>query len=193
MTSISGVVQERLLFFYKFLRSPGQIGSVTPSSKYLARAMIDSVPWEEVKYVAELGSGTGAITKYIRSAVNSNTRVMLFEKDRTLYRSLKYQYSEFPCYRNACRLQSILGQEKIEQLDCVISGLPFYNFPQEMRYQLLDQVISSLRDGGLFLAFQYSHQMKKQLSERFDIEAIKFVALNVPPAFVYVCRKRGVS
>lgn len=191
--SISGQVQEKITFFYKFMQSPGQIGSVTPSSKYLARAMVDSVPWDEVNHVAELGAGTGAITKYIRSAANSNTRIMLFEKDPTLYRSLKYQYSEFPCYKDAYRLQFSMGVEKMERLDCVISGLPFFNFPQEMRDKLMDQIVGSLRNGGLFIAFQYSHQMKKQLSERFDIETIKFVALNFPPAFVYVCRKRGVS
>ncbi|MGG3306588.1 class I SAM-dependent methyltransferase [Paenibacillus sp. 2KB_20] len=191
--SISELVQEKALFFYKFLRSPGQIGSVTPSSKFLARTMINSVPWDEVNNVAELGAGTGAITKYIQTVANSNTRVLLFEKDPTLYRELKFQYTEYLCYRDACRLQNVMSQEKMEQLDCVISGLPFFNFPQDMRNKLLDQVIGSLRNGGLFIAFQYSYQMKKQLSERLQIEEIKFVPLNVPPAFVYVCRKRGVS
>ncbi|AZS15844.1 phospholipid methyltransferase [Paenibacillus lutimineralis] len=191
ISSVGELIQEKALFFYKFLRSPGQIGSVTPSSKFLARAMVEPVSWDEVNSVAELGAGTGAITKYIRTVVKADTRVLLFEKDPVLYRELRFQYAQYGCYRDACRLQYVMNQEKIEQLDCVISGLPFFNFPQTTRDHLLDEIIASLKDGGLFIAFQYSRQMKKQLAGRFDIEEIKFVPLNVPPAFVYVCRKRG--
>jgi phospholipid N-methyltransferase len=32
--------------------------------------------------------------------------------------------------------------------------------------------------------------MRRQLERQFDIEHIHFVPFNVPPAFVYVCRKR---
>jgi phospholipid N-methyltransferase len=154
--------------------------------------MVGSVPWDVVNCVAELGAGTGAITRYIQAAANGGTRVLLFEKEPVLYRELRYQYAEYGCYRDACRLQYVMGQEKLEQLDCVISGLLFFNFPQTMRDNLLNEIFASLKDGGMFIAFQYSRQMKKQLALRFDIEEIKFVPLNVPPAFVYVCRKRGI-
>ena len=80
--------------------------------------------------------------------------------------------------------------ENIDRLDCILSGLPFFNFPQEVRDQLVDQVYRALRPGGVFIAFQYSRQMKRQLGELFEIEQIAFVPLNLPPAFVYVCRKR---
>jgi len=190
-SSVGELIQEKVLFFSKFLRSPGQIGSITPSSKFLARTMVSSVPWDEVKCVAELGAGTGAITRYIQAAAIGGTRVLLFEKEPVLYRELRFEYAEYGCYRDACRLQYVMGQEKLDHLDCVISGLPFFNFPQTMRDHLLDEIIASLKEGGLFVAFQYSRQMKKQLSGRFDIEEMKFVPLNVPPAFVYVCRKRG--
>ena len=80
--------------------------------------------------------------------------------------------------------------EKIEQIDCILSGLPFFNFSQLIRDKLIEQIIMSLKPGGLFIAFQYSQQMKKQLSQHFDIEEILFVPMNVPPAFVYICRKK---
>jgi phospholipid N-methyltransferase len=80
--------------------------------------------------------------------------------------------------------------EAIEQLDCIINGLPFSNFPQAMRDKLIGQIVISLKNDGLFIAFQYSLQMKKQLSKHFEIEKITFVPMNVPPAFVYVCRKK---
>jgi phospholipid N-methyltransferase len=60
-----------------------------------------------------------------------------------------------------------------------------------VRDQLLDQIALSLRPGGWLIAFQYSQQMRKHLERRFELEHVHFVPLNVPPAFVYVCRKPG--
>lgn len=37
------------------------------------------------------------------------------------------------------------------------------------------QIIHALKPGGLFIAFQYSQQMKNQLLQNFEIEHIHFV------------------
>jgi phospholipid N-methyltransferase len=182
-------VQEKILFLYKFLRAPKQIGSVTPSSKVLSRKMVDSINWDQVKNVAELGAGTGSITKYIRSAKQSQTKVILFEKDPYLRGELKKNYTDFPCYTDACQLQNALMIEEMEQLDCILSGLPFFNFPQPIQNRIMHQIFDSLKPGGLFIAFQYSQQMKYQFNQLFETD-VKFVLLNVPPAFVYICRKK---
>ncbi|MBW7454364.1 class I SAM-dependent methyltransferase [Paenibacillus sepulcri] len=184
-------IQDNFLFLSRFLSSPGIIGSVTPSSKFLAKQMINAVPWNQVYHVAELGAGTGAITKYIQEARRKDTKVLLFEQDTRLRHKLQNQYPAFSCYEDCRELEAALRSENIKQLDCILSGLPFFNFPQEVRDRLVGQIVASLRPGGLFIAFQYSQQMKKQLSEHFEIEQIKFVPLNIPPAFVYICRKKG--
>lgn len=184
-------MQEKLLFLYKFSQKPGQIGSVTPSSVFLAQKMLEYVPWHEVRQLAELGAGTGAITKYLVSRVPADVKVLLFEKDPYLLSNLKHQFPSCSCYADACSLQSALQKEGLEQLDCILSGLPFFNFTQKLRDQLLEQITSSLRPGGRFIAFQYSQQMRQQLSEQLEIEQVHFVPWNIPPAFIYVCRKKG--
>ncbi|WP_282936501.1 phospholipid methyltransferase [Paenibacillus sp. RC67] len=183
-------VQEKLLFLYKFSQKPGEIGSVTPSSAFLAKKMLQYVPWDEVKQIAELGAGTGAITKHLVSNAPANVKVLLFEKDLYLRSSLTRRFPDCSCYADACKLQLALHNEGVESLDCILSGLPFFNFSQPIRDQLLDQITVSLRPGGRFIAFQYSQQMRQQLSEKLDIEHVHFVPLNLPPAFVYVCRKK---
>ncbi|NOU98532.1 phospholipid methyltransferase [Paenibacillus sp. LMG 31457] len=182
-------IEEKLLFLYKFARAPKQTGSVTPSSVFLAEKMIGAVPWHEVEYAAELGAGTGAITRFMKKRIDSSTKVVLFEKDRFLREQLASKFQDYTCYEDACNLQSILQKEGIAQLDCILSGLPFFNFPQSLRKQLMNQIAGSLKPGGLFIAFQYSQQMRKQFSSQFEIEHIHFVPFNFPPAFVYVCRK----
>jgi len=182
-------IHEKLLFLYKFSRTPKQIGSITPSSMFLAKKMIEQVNWNQVEYIAELGAGTGAITKYIDAANVEHKKVLLFEKDALLRDQLSIRYPAYSCYADACKITEALRNERIENLDCILSGLPFFNFPQQLRNELMEQIISSLKPGGLFIAFQYSKQMKKQLSDLFEIERVHYVPWNIPPAFVYVCRK----
>lgn len=184
---------EKIFFLLKFFYKPGQIGSVTPSSNYLARKMVGSVPWHAVNHLAELGAGTGAITKHIKKAARNETKILLFEKDPYMFKALKEAYPDFIILQNTMGLHEALTREGIDHLDCIISGLPFFNFPHAYRTALLEQIVASLRDDGLFIAFQYSLQMKKQLSFYFDIDEIKFVPINIPPAFVYVCRKKHRS
>lgn len=191
--SFNELLQEKLWFLSTFLRAPGQIGSVTPSSKYLAKKMIQKVPWDQVRSVAELGAGTGAITKYIHAVASKDTKVLLFEKDKDMRKELSHRYKQYPCYVDATQLQFAIQYEQIEQLDCVISGLPFFNFPQDLRELILEQIIGSLKDDGLFIAFQYSKQMEKQFSKYLDIISLKFVPMNLPPAFVYICTKKDVT
>ncbi|MEC0229954.1 class I SAM-dependent methyltransferase [Paenibacillus alba] len=186
---LSGL-KDQLLFLYKFMRAPKQIGSVTPSSVFLAKKMLESVPWGQVKNVAELGAGTGAITKQMNNVLQEETQVMLFEKDSFLRGQLITRFPDYTCHEDACMLQSSVQSEGINELDCILSGLPFFNFPEPLREKLIQQIQVSLKPGGLFIAFQYSQQMRKRLNQQFDIERIHFVPLNVPPAFVYVCRKR---
>jgi phospholipid N-methyltransferase len=184
------LIKEKYLFLKKFLLSPGQLGCVTPRSMFLAQKMIDSVAWDEVRNIAELGSGTGAITKFIQESKHEDAQVLLFEKDPHLRQELAYQFPEFGVYSDASQLYTSMSQKGIEHLDCVVSGLPFFNFPQSIRNQLLEQITLSLKPNGCFIAFQYSLQMNKQFSQHFIYDKIKFVPLNFPPAFVYVCRKR---
>lgn len=180
---------EPILFLNSFLQNPKYVGSIMPSSRFLANQMVNQASWPEAQAVAELGSGTGAITRYIRQHAQDSTTVLLFEMNDTMRNNLHATYPDFACYPDASRLVESMKQEDVQQLDYIFSGLPFFNFEPEVRHKLVDQIHKALKPGGLFIAFQYSLQMKKTLSAHFIIEKIKLVPMNLPPAFVYVCRK----
>lgn len=192
MTRLMDWLHEQAVFLSRFLISPGQIGSVAPSSRELAETMVKPVAWEHIRTIAELGAGTGAITRHIQSAAGVDTRVLLFEKDPYLRRKLKERYPHYSCYTDGSHLRLFLKQEGLESLDCIISGLPFFNFSQYVRDRIITEIVAALNKDGLFIAFQYSQQMKKQLMEHFDIINIHFVPKNFPPAFAYVCRKKQI-
>ncbi|TVX98814.1 methyltransferase domain-containing protein [Cohnella terricola] len=182
---------EARMFLRKFVRRPKQIGSAVPSSRFLAESMSAPIPWHSVRAIAELGAGTGAVTREITRRALPGTKIYLFEKDSKMRKQLMLNHPGCKVAANAANMAAILEQHGEPGLDCIVSCLPFYNFPQTVRDAIMDQVRMSLKPGGLFIAFQYSLQMKKRLSCMFKIERIKFVPLNFPPAFVYVCRKEA--
>ncbi|KOY16145.1 class I SAM-dependent methyltransferase [Paenibacillus xylanivorans] len=181
---------DSLLFLRSFVKSPKNVGSIIPSSRFLANAMVKQAIWQGNMAVAELGAGTGAITRYIQKNGHENTKVLLFEMDQRMRSNLRIKYPNFTSHPNAAALLNTMKNEGIDALDYIFSGLPFFNFERTLRDTLIEQIHQALKPGGQFIAFQYSLQMKKQLSEKFIIEKIVFVPLNIPFAYVYVCRKK---
>lgn len=176
-------------FFYKFLQSPKDVGSVIPSSSFLTERMLRPIDWAGTRAIAELGAGTGVFTKAIHAQVRPGTKVAVFEKDEQMRGRLAEEYPEFSCFDNAGSLTGALRSMGLERVDCIVSGLPFANFAPEQREKILGEVQAALRPGGLFIAFQYSLQMKPLLQKRFDHVSISFVPWNIPPAFVYLCKQ----
>ncbi|PLT44995.1 methyltransferase domain-containing protein [Paenibacillus sp. FSL W8-1187] len=188
MSELSGY-QQTLHFMQQFFESPKQVGSLVPSSRFLARKMAEAVPWEEIAAIAELGAGTGAITREISQRSKPSAQVLLFEKEKGMRERLARRFPDYRVFEDAGRLDFAMAQAGIASLDAILSGLPFFNFPRQMRKALLDQCFQALRPGGWLIAFQYSLQMRKPLGSLFAMDRIEFELRNFPPAFVYVCRK----
>lgn len=179
----------KLNFLIKFIESPFQVGSVTPSSKFLAAKMLEPLDWKSIRAIAELGAGTGAFTKYIHALKHPDCNVAVFEKDNEMRDQLKNCYPEMYYFDDAITLKEKLQSIEMGSLDAIVSGLPFALFKTSVRERIIDVVIDSLKPNGIFVAFQYSQQMKTLLENNFSRVEISFVPLNFPPAFVYVCHK----
>ncbi|MEW9672448.1 class I SAM-dependent methyltransferase [Ammoniphilus sp. 3BR4] len=185
-----GLTNDRLTFLFKFIQSPTHIGSITPSSSFLAKKMFEQISWDTMDAIVELGAGTGVFTRYIHQQKKESTKAIIIEKDAQMRKELQ---ASFPsCYfsSDAEKLDSLLQKLNIPQVDCIISGLPFANFSPELRIEIMNAVMDCLKPGGLFIAFQYSLQMKTMLKQYFKKMDIAFELFNFPPAFIYTCEKQ---
>lgn len=177
------------LFLKRFVNRPLTVGSVMPSSRFLVRSMVAGIDWNSVDSVAELGAGTGVITDAIHMNRRQNSRFLCFERDDELRSGLQNRYPSVTFCDDAFRLNSVLRNQSLPGLDCVVSGLPLFNFPDQQRRSLLTDIHSLLNPGGVFVAFQYTRQIKPFLVSIYDDMETCFVWANLPPAFVYVCKK----
>ena len=55
------------------------IASIAPSSRHLARAMLEGLPIDHARTVVELGAGTGAITRVLLEKLPSHATLLAFE------------------------------------------------------------------------------------------------------------------
>ncbi|ACV63583.1 Methyltransferase type 12 [Desulfofarcimen acetoxidans DSM 771] len=180
---------DRLDFLKRFLLNPCTIGSITPSSFYLTEKMVKS--WEVClcRNIMELGAGTGVFTENILKLKSSSCNLYLFEKDERMNAELKSKFPGIKLFSDALKIPELRSTGEIEQVDLVISGLPFTAMPGEIRNKILEGAFDILKPGGKFIAFQYSLHMLKHLEKMYNRVDVEFVLLNIPPAFIYRCVK----
>jgi phosphatidylethanolamine/phosphatidyl-N-methylethanolamine N-methyltransferase len=182
-----------------FVRRPGRTGAIVPSSRELARLMTREMGLDTADTVVELGAGTGVFTRIIGERLRRGAVALAFEIDPILASQLE---GTVPGVRivndSAERISEHLRAAGRESADAILSGLPWAVFSHELQQTLLAAVLRSLRPGGRFATFAYvpaawfppGRRFRKMLESGFaSVETSPIVWRNIPPAFVYRCRK----
>jgi phospholipid N-methyltransferase len=191
--------REHALIRGHFLRHPGTVGTIAPSSARLAREMVGSLEPGRPQVVVELGPGTGAFTEAILERLGPADRLLAVELEPEFVRQLR---SRFPLLDCACAsatdLVELARERGIASIDHIVSGLPFASLPGATSRAVLDAIQHVLRPGGTFTTFQYVHAfgLPRAVSFRRDVDARMgaaasrtIVLWNFPPAFVLRWRR----
>jgi phospholipid N-methyltransferase len=179
-----------LLFLGKFFRHGTTIGAVTPSSRWLARAMLDGIDWRAARCVVELGAGTGAVTAELLRRAGGACRVLIVERDADFCGHLKRQFPAAEvALADARDLERLLAERQITQVDHVLCGLALPWFSPADRHTILDGSRRRLHPGGSFRQLTYMPWVHTRVYARyFGQVGFRFVWRNLPPGGCYVCR-----
>lgn len=190
---------KRWFLLKKFLQHPLQVGAIAPSGEILCRELTDWLELDKAAAAAELGPGTGVVTEAIIRRCNSKCDFFAVELDPEICRLLQENMPQVcVCNANACDLKKLCQARNIEQLDAVVSGLPWASFPASLQQTIIDAVLESLPSGGRFSTFAYLQGMvlpggihfRKLLKKKFShVELSAIIWKNLPPAVVYRCIK----
>ncbi len=184
-------LKEAELFFRQWLRSPKSMGSVTPSSKVLARALTEAVVWRPGQTVVELGAGTGPITQGLIDGGLPPDAIMTIELDRSL---VDYLRARFPKVRvvhgDATRMDELVQEQGVEDVSTIISGLPMVNMPFEFQRAIIEPAFKILKGDGFMLQYSYA-PFAPIRARRLGVRAelIRYVLRNLPPASVWRFRR----
>ncbi|GHI00749.1 class I SAM-dependent methyltransferase [Neobacillus kokaensis] len=178
-------------FLNEFVKHPRNTGAIAPSSRKLAKKMVDVIHFNNAKTIVELGPGTGSFTKEIMKRKQKDTLFILIEINETFVRRLQQEYANDPSvhvvHGSAENIKNYLAELNVAAADYVLSGLPFTSLPFEVSKQILQNVRDSLTVSGKFITFQYSLVKKTFIQKYFPSIRAKKVWLNLPPAYVLSC------
>jgi phosphatidylethanolamine/phosphatidyl-N-methylethanolamine N-methyltransferase len=186
-------MNENIQFLQAFLKNPGTVGSITPSSPELARRMVSGLKPSDDNVVLELGVGTGAITKFLQELVTNETSYLGIELDRDLVRSLKRNYPEMKIVRgNALEASEIHRRSGLGKIGTIICCLPFVSMPNEVGEKILLEIDKFMQQGCTFRTFQYAHgyyfpsaiKLREFMRDRYGkSKRSPLIVKNVPPAY----------
>lgn len=172
-----------------FIKSPSHMGSVAPSSKYLAKTIVNMLP-PQGHTLLEIGPGTGAITKALVEATYFK-QLIAIENNRQFIQPLQQKFPSIKIiHGNAFDIDHIAEQHDIHQLDAIVSSLPLLMINKPERKTLCRKLLTTLPPGKPLLQYSYGSQSPiplewlEEFSDHFDIDCQK-VLLNVPPARVW--------
>lgn len=206
MTSETGPAQPgpaaraaRRAFLAAAVRRPATVGAIAPSSARLGAVLASVVPSTGEPVVVELGPGTGAVSAVIADRLPAGARHLAVELDPGMVAFLRRTRPELEVVPgNAADLGTLLADRGVRSVDAVVCGLPWALFDDATQASLLAEVSRAIGDTGAFTTFAYLHGMtlaaarrfRRTLRETFDEVLVSAtVWRNVPPAFVYVCRR----
>jgi phosphatidylethanolamine/phosphatidyl-N-methylethanolamine N-methyltransferase len=189
----------RRAFLAAALRNPGKVGAVAPTSEAMAELLTRIVPRSGTPVVVELGPGTGAVTGVIDDRLPPGARHVAVELDPAMAAFLQRTHPGLEVIEgDAVKLGALLAEHGVEHADAVVSGLPWSLFDEETQASILTQIADVVGSEGAFTTFAYRHGLVLSAARRFrralhetfeEVLVTATVWRNLPPAFVYVCRR----
>ncbi|PIE22397.1 MAG: SAM-dependent methyltransferase [Planctomycetota bacterium] len=190
-----------LTFLKAFLRNPSQIGAIAPSSKKLARAMVQGIDLGPEELLVEFGPGTGAFTAVIAELLPQPGQYLGIERSTPFVTFLEKRFPELTFANDSAEALPRLIQ-KGQRVRAVVSGLPFASLPGHVQDGVLQALEEALPTGAQFRTFQYAHAYLLPQARRFrrlmdqhfgPHEERRIVFQNLPPAWVLSWRRRPLD
>lgn len=182
----------RLSFLRQFLRNPRELGSITPSSRFLTRAIVEEIDFPRARRIVELGPGTGVFTREVLRHLDPGGALVALDTSADFVALLRRELPDprlVAVQASAEQIGSQVTDRGWDAADVVISGIPYTLLPRSVTDGIVRASWRALAPGGLFLAYQYSPYLRPFLKHVFGNCRLKVILRNIPPAVVFVSHK----
>ena len=139
-----------------------------------------------------MGAGDGVITKHIVKNLHDDAHLMVFEVlEKFIPKIEEINEPKMSVIQDSAeRLPHYLREANIQEVDVILSAIPFVMLPEDKANEIVQMCHDVLKNGGIYIQLHYSLALKKMYKSIFGNLDVHFVPMNVPPAFRLVCRKK---
>ncbi len=185
-------------FFASAVRHPNRVGAATPTSGAVAATVAQIVPTTGSPVVVELGAGTGSLSGAIQRRLPETARHIGIELDSELVEHLRARHPSIEAvHGDAAELSVLLDKLDVQQVDAVVSSIPWSVFDEPLQDRVLAQVRDVLAPHGAFTAMTYlprqysagGRRFRRRLAATFDEVLTHTTWRNLPPLLHYICRR----
>jgi len=177
------------LFLGQFLRRPSEIRAIVPTGRAAANEMARPVT-RQMEAVAEIGAGTGTITRAILASGLSPERLELYELNAAFCDRLRQRFPRTVVHNLPAQEMVNVGYR---ELDAVISGVPTLLMPDALQAAIVGAALSRMKRGAPFVQITYGPRppLSEVVRARFNLTHVKSPRIwaNLPPARVYIFRQ----
>lgn len=177
-----------MLSFYKaLLKNPRRIGSIIPSSSFLAQAVAKAARVKNDELIVELGAGTGVITQGLLDYGIPAERIVPVEISNVMTKTLEERFPQLNIIHGSAFELAKLIKPLNKPIGTVICGLPLLIFSQKELQQILNQVDQILTPGGRYIKYTYRFKdIWEPILPHYTKVKNAYIFLNIPPARVCI-------
>lgn len=183
---------DEVAFFKGFLQHPEQVGSIIPSSGFLARRIIGAARLSTARCVVELGPGLGGTTRAFLQAMRIDAPLLAIELNPAFHARIADGIDDprlIAQLGSAAQIDEFVSAHRLPRPDAVISGIPFSTMPTEAATNIAQAVATTLAPGGRFVAYQVRAHVATYATPHLGTPELEWEWLNVPPMRVFTWRK----
>jgi phospholipid N-methyltransferase len=181
-------LQQWGMFFRQFVKHPGMIGSIIPSSATLVNRMLDQVDWQNVRLFVEYGPGVGTFTQAILDRLHPDATLLAIDLNLDFVAYLEAQFDDDRLkvvHGSAADVRRFVREAGHAKADYILSGIPFSTLPDGVGAAICAETRAALRPGGAFLVYQYSRYVRRLLDPVFSQVSDELEWRNIPPCRMF--------
>jgi phospholipid N-methyltransferase len=177
---------DHVRFLLTFLEDP-KVAALTPVSRMGVKRVSQRIDFSRDIILVEYGPGDGVFTSYFLNRMTPGSRLILVETNPKFAEQLRqWDDSRIEVVEDSAEhIEQIMGGE---QVDYVVSGIPFTYFKAERKHTIISGTAQVLKPKGKFLVYQYNPHTRPILKQYFNTLRADFEPFNLFPLFIFEAR-----
>ncbi|MDG5766992.1 hypothetical protein QA596_05905 [Balneolales bacterium ANBcel1] len=177
-------------YLKNFLKDPG-VASVTPTSRFTIEKVCRNIDFSKDLRIMEYGPADGVFTRVLLQKMTAGSGIAAIETNDDFVLSLvsidDRRLSVF--HASAEEAGRIAKSLDWQNIDVIISGIPFSFLDQEVKNNILQKSWELLSEDGMFLGYQTSKHLESHLKKFFPSVKTEMEYRNIPPMCIYNASK----
>jgi len=177
------------------LSSDSQVATIFPTSQQAVCHICSQIDFSKKISLIEYGPGVGVFSRFLLSRMRSDCTLILIERNRRLYNHLKQIRDPrlMVFHESAENVERVMKQAEVEEVDYVLSGIPFSRLKLKPKCKLLRSTRDILRPGGKLLVYQAFGHLTHFLDAYFEQVRVERKWRNLPPLWIAEATKGEIK